>query len=98
MKIYLFFILKLIENFTFQPYETIVLKLDFETKNIGNIKEVKHILCFKSCINANYTRSLAPREFDSPPYLVDKIRCRQGASQRKQYPPQMQSLNYLGFT
>jgi len=64
-------------------YETIVLKLEFETKNIGNIKEVKNILFFKSCTNANYTRSFAPKEFDSPPYLVDKIRCRQGASQRK---------------
>lgn len=87
MKIYLFFILKLIEIFTFQldmtQYETIVLKLEFETKSIGNITEVKNIFCFKSCTNANYTRSFAPREFDSPPYLVDKIMCRQGASQRK---------------
>jgi hypothetical protein len=87
MKIYLFFILKLNEIFTFQldmtQYETIVLKLEFETKNIGNIKEVKNILFLKSCTNVNYTRSFAPKEFDSPPYLVDKIRCRQGASQRK---------------
>ncbi len=87
MKIYLFFILKLIEIFTFQldmtQYETIVLKLEFETKSVGNIKEVRNILCFKNCTNANYTRSFAPREFDSPPYLVDKIRWWQGASQRK---------------
>jgi hypothetical protein len=77
MKIYLFSIFKLIEIFTVQldmtQYETIVLKLEFETKSIGSIKEVRNILCFKSCTNANYTRSFAPREFDSSPYWLKKL-------------------------
>jgi len=49
--LFLFFTLKLIENFTFQldmtQYETIVLKLGSETKSIGNMKEVKKYFVFQ---------------------------------------------------